>query len=509
MALRILHLSDLHLTSNFKHVRPLLTNLLNSIEQLRQDGNIDLVIFTGDMIDKGGSSFDSISAAFSAFEELVIAPILEKLNLTKERFILIPGNHDTENDKAKTGILREFLHDNKGSIITLKNLNHNGYPEMLRARTKAFKEFEYTYYADTLKDDYQYSDFESNYKFHINGHTIGVTGLNAVWLCGLDDDKEFYLGADQIGNSQAFLNDCDIKIIASHIAYELLTEGERRLVKNLITKCYDLNLSGHTHASDDDFIISPDENFCMNIVASGTLYPNAYTHNEEYKNSFQVIDVLSSTEFKIRKYIQKQGVDFSLDLNFGKNGVWHRKYIAEIVKEEDTEYFKKYDNMFSDISDAKSLFEMAINEIEEITRTDYNQIILESVKEYSSELHVVAEAISFHKQQYSIVAYGGLIWSCHKTRKTIVENNVKELGNSYFCAVFETNSEICVPIIYDDYIYGVINSESEDKNYFSPESRKMLEGLARAIAHNLYRLEWSKKPMYRSWGKLKRTPRYP
>lgn len=346
MAIRILHLSDLHLINNSEHVNSLLTNLFNSMEQLGQDCDIDLVIFTGDMINKGGSSFGSISTAFSAFEELVIAPILEKLNLTKERFILIPGNHDTENDKSKTfikeGILREFPHDNKASIITIKNLSQNGYPEMLKARTKAFKEFKYTYYADTLKNDYQYSDFESNYKFHINGHTVGVTGLNAVWLCGLDDDKEFYLGADQIVNSQAFLNDCDIKIIASHISYESLTEGERRSVKDLITKCYDLNLSGHTHATDDDFIISPDENFCMNIVASGTLSANAYTADEEYKNSFQVIDILSSTEFKVRKYIQKQGVDFSLDLNFGKNGVWHRKFnqaemgeaIAEAVKEE-------------------------------------------------------------------------------------------------------------------------------------------------------------------------------
>lgn len=183
-------------------------------------------------------------------------------------------------------------------------------------------------------------------------------------------------------------------------------------------------------------------------------------------------------------------------------------FIKTVMKKSSMMYFKKYDYMFSNISSAKSLCKMAINEIEEITKTDYNQIILELVTEYANELHVVAEAISPHKQQYSIVSYSGLIGSCYKTRKTIVENNVKELDN-YFCAVLETNSEICVPIIYDNHIYGVINSESEDKNYFSIQSRKMLEGLARAIAHNLYRLEWSKKPMYRSWDKLKKTPRYP
>ncbi len=67
MALRILHLSDLHLINHSEHTNALLTSLLNSMGRLGQDGGIDLVIFTGDLIDKGGSSFGSIGAAFSAF----------------------------------------------------------------------------------------------------------------------------------------------------------------------------------------------------------------------------------------------------------------------------------------------------------------------------------------------------------------------------------------------------------------------------------------------------------
>ncbi len=178
-----------------------------------------------------------------------------------------------------------------------------------------------------------------------------------------------------------------------------------------------------------------------------------------------------------------------------------------LKKMRTNKYFKKYNDLFSSTSSAESLCKIALSEIEKITKTDYNQIILELVNEYSNELHVVAEAISPHKQQYCIVSYRGLIGTCYKTGKTIVENSVKELDN-YFCAVLETESEICIPIIYDNHVYGVINSESEDRNYFSIKSKKILEGLAQAFACNLSRLEWSKKTSNISWRKLKQEPQY-
>lgn len=88
-----------------------------------------------------------------------------------------------------------------------------------------------------------------------------------------------------------------------------------------------------------------------------------------------------------------------------------------------------------------------------------------------------------------------------------MENNVKKLP-TYFCAVYETESEICVPIKYKNHVYGVINSESEDKNYFSANLKRNLEGLADAFAYNLNRLGWSKKTSDISWTKLQKVPKY-
>ncbi|MFR0834912.1 MAG: metallophosphoesterase family protein [Barnesiella sp.] len=331
MSLRILHFSDLHLVKDNPTMDTLLMYLNQSMAEIQKEGNIDLVIFTGDLIDKGGASFGDINTALKKFEGVVISPILENLKLPKERFIFIPGNHDTENGIDKQYMKRGFLeinpHDDYEKIINIKNSPKD--QNIVKARTKAFKNFEDSYYTDNLKGNYQYGDFESNFKFEIKGYKIGITSLNSVWLCGLDDDKELFLGADQITNSQLFLSKCDIKIVASHIGYDLLTEAESKYTKNSIIHCYDLNLSGHTHSLDDGFTASPSGDFCMNITSAGTLYNNIHKVDEEYKNSFQVIDLISNSEFYIRKYYQKQGMEFLLDKNFGNDGIWYFKYNSQ------------------------------------------------------------------------------------------------------------------------------------------------------------------------------------
>ena len=152
-----------------------------------------------------------------------------------------------------------------------------------------------------------------------------------------------------------FLSDCNIKIVASHIGYDLLTEAERKHAKEAIAHCYDLNLSGHTHSLDDDFIVIPSGDYCMNIIAAGTLCDNIHKLDENYKNSFQVIDVISKEEFYIRKYQQKQGMEFSLDLNFGDQGIWHHQYNkqnatnkakADEIKEQIEKKKKLLENIF-------------------------------------------------------------------------------------------------------------------------------------------------------------------
>ncbi len=129
----------------------------------------------------------------------------------------------------------------------------------------------------------------------------------------------------------------------------------------------------------------------------------------------------------------------------------------------------------------KELLTSAITDITNITKTDYNQIILcVNSDSHALALLVCADKIAPGKQKYRIVANDGLIALCfhkgHYIRMTKVGENPK-----YYMAVGETKSELVVPIQIADNKLGVINSESTEEYHYT---NKMLKELT-AIAHSM------------------------
>ena len=58
--MRILHFSDFHLRPNGlgKRSMDIFHRMMEKLQEINQEENIDLVIFSGDMIDKGGKDFN-------------------------------------------------------------------------------------------------------------------------------------------------------------------------------------------------------------------------------------------------------------------------------------------------------------------------------------------------------------------------------------------------------------------------------------------------------------------
>jgi transcriptional regulator with GAF, ATPase, and Fis domain len=178
-----------------------------------------------------------------------------------------------------------------------------------------------------------------------------------------------------------------------------------------------------------------------------------------------------------------------------------RNKTIEIINE----LFNGYDYKFRSVPSIEELLNKALTEIELISKTDYNQIILDFTKGHSSHLYVIADAIPLKKQRYDIVIFDGLIGKAYKTGNTIVVNDISKIED-YFNAVSETKSEICIPIEFNNHIMGVINSESELINCFSEDLQNSFEGIAKALAKNLLRLGWKMKPEYNDLLRIKRVP---
>src|ERR1700722_10273546 len=114
MKLTFLHLSDLHFdNSKWKDGKLIFDALIKDLEQLRQQEALkpDLILFSGDLVNAGGANAD-----LDALDKKVITPLLSSTELTKDKLILCPGNHDIDREVVRKNAIVQT-----GLLQTLKN----------------------------------------------------------------------------------------------------------------------------------------------------------------------------------------------------------------------------------------------------------------------------------------------------------------------------------------------------------------------------------------------------
>ena len=102
--MRIIHFSDFHLDyDQIKRSEDLVGKMIQALQLVHQEKAIDLIVFSGDLIDRAGCHFSvpKMKNGFEKFEEVVINSITSALGLAKNRFIFTLGNHDVD-QKAET-----------------------------------------------------------------------------------------------------------------------------------------------------------------------------------------------------------------------------------------------------------------------------------------------------------------------------------------------------------------------------------------------------------------------
>lgn len=323
--MRIIHLSDFHLDkSKLTPFNNIVYQLECTLKMINEEKKIDLIIFTGDMINQGGRSFPTVEDAFEAFKKIFIIRLCTAIKLPLNRFIFTMGNHDVRRDKDSKATeigLQSLLKD----LNSVSDIIDNEDSDNCVNRIVPFKEFEKEFYSGILtSDEYKFSKFCSNFKLQIEGHRIGISTLNTAWRCW-DSDKDrgnIWMGPSQIRNSIEFLSDCDLKVAISHHKYEWLKVEERLNDEQLLAENYDMYFCGHTHSSTSDYKLSPNGN-SFEVVAPGILSDNINETNYNYKNGFGLIDYdFDESRISTSVFRQINGESFCKDLNFGNNGLW-------------------------------------------------------------------------------------------------------------------------------------------------------------------------------------------
>ncbi|MEX1191912.1 MAG: metallophosphoesterase [Brumimicrobium sp.] len=304
--MRIVHFSDIHLSAENYHE---LNNhfseaLIDQLIELNLNKSIDLVIITGDLVDCGGKSLNTImadegvSSHFKLFEKLFINPISEKVNINKNKFLFIPGNHDVDEEKINWLSEKRLIKDKIRFIDEKVNgtnfLNENLPDYKNSERIKEFKEFEKEYQKENIRDgNYRFTENQSSFLYECDNKKIGFILINDSWLCKSTlfrgECKRIFFGHQQLYDGLKWLEEEGAKInfCLVHHSVDDYMEGDR-VERFLKYKNVSVLFNGHYHKQQFENLSEEKDGYISFRVSAGLLKPDE--NNEDYKPGFQIVD---------------------------------------------------------------------------------------------------------------------------------------------------------------------------------------------------------------------------
>lgn len=191
--MRIVQLSDIHLAKdNIDDLRNYYLNaLISDLHNYHKETSIDVILFTGDLIDKGGESLGE--SPYQQFCNEVINPIVVSLNLDPNRILFIPGNHDIDRkqvEKYSESGLCTTLDSNLANDLLLE-METNFIPA--NKRIEQYKIFEKQYHQNNYC--YIFSNVASYTIIELENKKIGFSLINDSWRCsGSLSRDQHYVG---------------------------------------------------------------------------------------------------------------------------------------------------------------------------------------------------------------------------------------------------------------------------------------------------------------------------
>jgi len=335
--MRILHFSDVHLSNDKKAaVEMLRERMVEKLSEIKASGapKVDLVVFSGDFLDKSGhdgdgNSFSSIRDGLEAFESIFITPLMDSLGLSKDRFIMTMGNHEVNRaevpaeDKA---IAQSENRAGKFSDFYYRIISKESIPWI-----EEYKQYEKDYYTQNAVAGHSYEQdkLASYHTINLDGQIVHVMSLNSTWAT-CTSEEYVWIERDQIMdfNRKVRTNPRAINIVVSHNHFMDIDDRNQQVaICNALTSFVNICFIGHTHQGDDNGI-ETDEGYTYFNIAPGLNLANMRERWDEYLNGFMIVDYNLSERWRSNTWFELNGRnEFIPKADYGENGV-SRKSIS-------------------------------------------------------------------------------------------------------------------------------------------------------------------------------------
>lgn len=248
--MKILHITDFHYKYNNYQKEGVVKSIIETIKN-KLNLKIDLVLFTGDLVQNGSYERDFLDA-----QEVLINPIIEKLSVPQKNIIFCPGNHDIDRTRIHSAI-GTYIDSNISSEEELNSFlkTSDVYNDSLKP-SENYKKFITNYFNPSDTNEDIIDDLYSIHYRSIYDKKIAIVSLNSAWLSAIDKEKNgkkdkgnLLFPSSLVREIKQNLDSSKLfkKIVIIHHPLYFLKDFNLYEIESSIHNNFDMMLTGHVH----------------------------------------------------------------------------------------------------------------------------------------------------------------------------------------------------------------------------------------------------------------------
>lgn len=322
--MRIIHLSDIHLSNeNIEDLRlHYRSSLVTELKSINEETEIDLIIISGDLVDKGGSSlnqiegYENVKNPYDVFEKEFLDIVSKEIPFQKHKILFIAGNHDIQQnkiDKVKEAGMKSILRDSKETNDLCREYEDNK-DGLNIDRMQDYLDFEEQYHKNNSLLTYEFSTFESKVLYERAEQSIGIALINDSWRCGKGKVENHFMDANQLYRCLCFFEKSKtiFNIAVIHHPLDCFNKDEKEKIENIFhSSNFHLVLLGHEHSQKFEEISRGIPNSKIIYIRGRSAFDKPHEREEDYISGFTIIDI-DFTEKKLKcKYKKYDKTSFT------------------------------------------------------------------------------------------------------------------------------------------------------------------------------------------------------